>query len=89
MKTKMKIINTKKELVALAKELGVRDDWYEPDEQEVDATVHGRSFDNAGFWPAGEFGTNSILEKHVIIKKEGKPVGAINLATLFAIACAE
>ena len=65
------------QLKALAKELGVRDDWHEPDEQEVDAVVHGNTFDNAGF----------EYEKHVIIKKDGEPVARINLATLLAFAC--
>lgn len=80
----MKKIHSKKELKELAKELGVRHDWHEPDEQEITAVVKGRVFDNAGFWP---YGANSITEKHVIIKKNGKEVAAVNLATLFAFAC--
>lgn len=83
----MKRINTRTELTELAKELGVRPDWHEPDEQKVTAKVtakvHGTMFDNAGFWPAGQL-TSTNLEQHVIIKQDGKPVAAVNLATLFA-----
>lgn len=43
-------IRTLKQLRALAKYLGVRDDWHEPDEQAVTAMVFGSSFDNAGHW---------------------------------------
>lgn len=78
----MKRINTRKELVDLAKELGVSHDWHEPDEQGITVEVHGNHFDNAGFWPAGDFNNNS--EKYVFIKKDGHPMAAVNLATLFA-----
>jgi hypothetical protein len=82
----MKRITERSELVALAKELGVRPDWHEPDEQELGAEVHGTSFDNAGFWPADEYRDldPSILEQYVILHQDGKPVAAVNLATLFA-----
>lgn len=43
-------INTREELKRLAKDLGVRDDWHEPDEQGLRALVFGKNFDNAGFW---------------------------------------
>jgi hypothetical protein len=79
----MQRITTKAQLVALANTLGVRPDWHEPDEQEVTALTHGTSFDNAGFWPADA--TRSVtVEQHVILKKDGEPVAAVNLATLFA-----
>lgn len=78
----MKRIKTKAELIALANELGVRPDWHEPDEQDVTVTVKGRRFDNAGFWP--ESSDPCATERHVIIKQAGKPVAAVNLATLFA-----
>ena len=82
----MKRITEKSELVALARELGVRPDWHEPDEQDVTVTTHGRSFDNAGFWPArdGLLASASFLERHVVIKQDGKAVAAVNLATLLA-----
>lgn len=70
-------IRTKKELQELATKLGVRSDWHEPDEQEVEAVVIGFNFDNAG----------SPDEEIVIIRKSRKIVGEINLATLLAIAC--
>jgi len=50
MMDELKRINTWHELIALAKVLGVRDDWHEPDEQDVTARVFGKNFDNAGFW---------------------------------------
>jgi hypothetical protein len=50
----MKLIHTRAELVQLARELRVRVDWHEPDEQGVTAKVFGENFDNAGFWPLAE-----------------------------------
>lgn len=78
----MRRINTKKDLKALARQLQVRPDWHEPDEQDVTAEVHGTDFDNAGFWP--EEYASGHAEMHVIISQGGKPVAAVNLATLFS-----
>lgn len=85
----MREIRSQKQLKELALWLNVRKDWHEPDEQEVTVEVKGSSFDNAGFWPAAVVvpGSKPLLEKHVIIKKDGKPVAAVNLASLFAMAC--
>ena len=84
----MKHINTKKELIELAKELGVRRDWHEPDEQDLTAVVKGKCFDNAGFWPGPFEGLpKNCVELHVILKKNKKPIAVINLATLLAWAC--
>lgn len=86
----MKRIDTRQELVALARELGVRADWHEPDEQEVTAEVRGHDFDNAGFWPTPfehepEFERADLYtETHVILSQNGEPVAAVNLATLFS-----
>lgn len=81
----MERITKREDLVALAKKLGVRGDWHEPDEQEVTVTVEGQSFDNAGFWPTGDRPMPpEIVEHHVTIIKEDKPVAVVNLATLFA-----
>ncbi len=80
----MKLIHTRSELQALARELGVRPDWHEPDEQDVTAVVKGRTFDNAGLWPDAR---PEIAEKYVIIRQGGKDIAAANLATLFAWAC--
>lgn len=46
-------ITERHELVELARELGVRYDWHEPDEQGITARFDGTDgdFDNAGFWP--------------------------------------
>lgn len=43
-------IRTRKELQELAKTLGTRKDWHEPDEQSLTAITFGRSFDNCGHW---------------------------------------
>lgn len=51
--TNLRRITTRAELVELARELGMRHDWHEPDEKGVTAYVEGSDldFDNAGFWP--------------------------------------
>lgn len=84
--TTMKKITTRVELLQLKTELGVRDDWHEPDEQDVTAEVRGVSFDNAGFWPAEErpYAAPEVIEQHVVLYRDGAPVAAVNLATLFA-----
>jgi|ERR1041385_3489872 hypothetical protein len=46
----IKRINTRQELVQLAREVGVQPDWHEPDNQSLDAVAFGGNFDNAGFW---------------------------------------
>lgn len=83
----MKRIRSRDELRELASELGVRRDWHEPDEQEVTATTHGVSFDNAGFWGEtfrSSFDGREFTEQYVVLHKGGTPVAAVNLATLFA-----
>ena len=77
-------ITTREEFVTLRNELGVRVDWHEPDEQEVDARVVGASFDNAGFWGSPQTSYKAYEELHVVLYKEGDPVAAVNLATLCA-----
>jgi hypothetical protein len=69
------MIFTRKELIALKKDLGVRADWHEPGEQGVTVVPKGTVFDNAGFSPP---------ERSVILKQYGKPVAEVNLAILFA-----
>lgn len=78
----MRRIRTQAELIDLARELGVRPDWHEPDEQGLTACTAGTSFDNAGFWPTSE--ADYTVEQHVILYKNGEAVAAVNLATLFA-----
>ena len=83
----MKRITRRWELKELANELGVRPNWHEPDEQEVTASTHGVSFDNAGFWGQeyrSSFDGAEYTEQYVILHKDGEPVAAVNLATLFA-----
>jgi hypothetical protein len=93
----MKKILERDELRRLARELGVRPDWHEPDEQNVGAKVYGTSFDNAGFWGyrADQSPHPDVEELHVILwrtrydemtdrREDVEPIAAINLATLLA-----
>lgn len=83
----MKHINSRADLITLAKELGVRPDWHEPDEVDVTATMHGVSFDNAGFWGReyhSGFDGKEYTEQYVVLHKDGEAVAAVNLAILFA-----
>jgi len=84
-------ISTIRQLRETAQKLGVRSDWYEPDEQEVTATVEGWIFNNAGFWPNANCSENMIegeaSELCVKLHRSGQTVAVINLATLFAMAC--
>lgn len=80
-----RVINTKEDLVEIAKFLKVRPDWHEPDEQMVDVRVVGSKFDNAGV--EGELAVR--LLKEVLVSPgifRNVAVAEINLATLFAIA---
>lgn len=89
-------IDNIRQLQEVARTLGVRPDWHEPDEQEVTAKVFGQSFDNAGFWPydpsqpddrcQGSL-DSECLEMYVQLYQAGRPVAVINLATLLAMAC--
>lgn len=83
-------INTRRELVALAGELGVRPDWHEPDEQEVTVRIEGENFDNAGHWPAAQAsgipGIEWSGEYCVVLIKDGVDVAVVNLASLFSMA---
>lgn len=88
--SEIKRINSRKDLIELAAQLGVRPNWHEPDEREVDVEVKGASFDNAGTWgpdfdarhPDGS--GDSYREISVVIRQEGAPVAEVNLADLFA-----
>ena len=72
------VIMTQNQLKDLAKKIGVRKDWHEPDEQEVTARITGLSFDNA---------MCDRSEMTVVIYKADNYVGEINLAMLLAMAC--
>ena len=72
------------ELIELARELKVRHDWHEPDEQGLTARVYGDSFDNAmgpGYWYGPE---PKRAELYIELFKDGVPIAQINLATLLA-----
>lgn len=86
-------INNQAELRALARNLQLRHDWHEPDEQGLEAIVFGDSFDNAGFWgreyreDAGRREFIGTEEMSVMLVHDGKPIAEVNLASLFAMAC--
>jgi hypothetical protein len=79
----MQRIRTRDELIALSSELGMGI-CHELDEMGVTAETRGTVFDNAGGWPIEDRPDRGVWEIHVIIKKDGEPVAAVNLATLFA-----
>lgn len=70
-------INDPETLAALADELGLRADWHEPDNSEVDAAlvpgVYG--FDNA---------CSDDTEHHIVLLHDGRPIARINVATLLS-----
>lgn len=91
----MRAINTREELIALARELGVRPDWHEPDEQSLTAELRGTpgNFDNAmGVEWYGHAHGEPRAELHVVLRLLGPTddpdvavdVAAVNLANLFA-----
>ena len=86
-------INSQKKLRELAQRLGVRHDWHEPDNQDVEAICFGEKFDNAGFWgreyrdELTRLKFRGTEEMSVMLVKDGKPIAEINLASLFAMAC--
>jgi hypothetical protein len=87
-----KQIKTRAELMALAKRLGVRLGWRRPGEQGLSAEVHGGIFDNTGYWGLYKHDPYAVSddagdERWVTLLKKGRPVGEVNLATLFAFAC--
>lgn len=84
-----KRITSRVDLIGLARDLRVRPDWHEPDEQELDVVVKGQSFDNSGFWgPDQDVPEDaSYREVSVILRVDGEPVAEVNLADLFSWAC--
>ena len=88
MRNKVIRVDSRAQLLNLANELGVRDDWHEPDEQDLKIECRGNNFDNAGFWPerhaVTQDGVPWVLEHYILLKKDGAPVAAVNIALLFA-----
>lgn len=82
-------INNVEDLKRVAKELGVRDDWHEPDERHIHAIVFGSVFDNAGRWGVRliDHGKDTGgAEMFVVLYRGGMRFAEVNLATLFAMA---
>lgn len=79
------LIETPEQLEAFRERYGVREDWHEPDEQEVSASVVGERLDNAR--GAYTNGIGHYEELVVVLKVDGKDAAQINLANLLAWGC--
>jgi len=77
-------ITKQDELQQLALDLGVREDWHEPDEQDLTLEFSGKLFDNSGIWGHKVAIAPDSLEQYVTIRKKDMPVAEINMATLLA-----
>lgn len=77
----LRVIESRADLRFLADDLGVRPDWHEPDEREVNATIIGDHLDNA----MGATVEVTMGEYNVLLTKGGHPVAVVNLATLLAM----
>lgn len=75
---KLNVIKTRKELMDLQNVFGLRDDWHEPDEQDVTAKFVDGQFDNANAY------STHGGEQTIILKQGKKEIGRVNLAMLFA-----
>lgn len=73
-------INTKDELKRLAQDLGVRNDWHEPDEQGLTVFGFGSHFDNAGHWGL-EFLSRRELDARIRLYDAGGNTGKWTLST--------
>jgi hypothetical protein len=94
----MERINRRARFVQWARERGLRQDWHEPDEQDITARVEGTplDFDNAGSWPYSDDFTHAgeaHAKLHVIFSEKGaengkavrgRDLACVNLATLCA-----
>lgn len=77
----LRVIESRADLRAVADGLGVRPDWHEPDERDVNAVVIGDHLDNA----MGSTVETNLGELNVILTKDEQPVAVVNLATLLAM----
>ena len=74
------IDETRKKLIEFKSKFGLRGDWHEPDEQEIDARVTGLHLDNA-------FGDSGHCDELVVVLyHKGQEELKVNLATLLALA---
>lgn len=86
----MQRITSKREFLAFKAAMGVRQDWHEPDEQDLTARVEGSplAFDNAGFWPVGNGELHVIFSRLECddegVARRGPDLACVNLATLCA-----
>lgn len=81
--------NDLQELQKFASTYHLREDWHEPGEQDVSATVVGELLDNAfGNHIDTEAIEGGYQEIVVVLKQEGGDSLKVNLASLLALACA-
>ena len=76
---KIPTITSLKEFREMSKRIGARQDWHEPDEEEIDIHFVGNHLDNA-------FCDDTAGEYTLILTKAGRNFAKINLATLLAYA---
>lgn len=80
-------VGSQMQMRQVAKALGVRPDFHEPDERGVSARVIGTHLDNA----MGSSSTNNVNEMNVVLTyveddEAPQDVAVVNLATLLAFA---
>lgn len=68
----------------LATELGVRENWQEPDEQGLTLEFNGKVFGCDGIWGHKMAIAPDSLEQYVTIRKDDKPIAEVNMATLMS-----
>lgn len=72
----VEIIISKEGLKTFAKRNYLKEDWHEPDEEGITATVVGKYFDNAD--------VDGSYDYALLFFKEGRPMAIVNLALLCA-----
>lgn len=74
-------VQTPDNLRAFREAAGLRPDWHEPDEQDVDARIIGNHLDNA---MGSQNSPDNVGEYNVVLTKHGVDIAVVNLATLLA-----
>lgn len=83
-------LRSKEQLEEFRRTYGLRKDWHEPDNEDVDAKVIGQHFDNTGCWGYDREDLPMDApwrEMTVLLFVKGDPVAEANLADLLAWAC--
>lgn len=77
-------VGSHKQMVKVASELGLSDDWDDPERAGVSAEVRGVQLGSSGNWAHAYSAGHPSEELHVILSKEGSPYAAVNLSDLFS-----